>query len=302
MIELGIKSDPIETRYSFDWLFSLMDDLDVRSVQIGSFFELYVLDIRYFEKIKELAFARNIHIKSMFTAHRELGGFFYNDVYMEKAARSMYERFIDVASFLGADYCGSNPGAVHRDQMNKKGNGIACYIKHMKELSFYAREKGLKGLTIEPMSCAAEPPTSVHEIKSMMTELNIFHKLNPSSTVPFYLCGDISHGWAGPDREIIFTNYELFEVASPWMCEFHYKNTDQYFESTFAFSEEEQQRGIIDLRRITQMINEYKHEFPVWPVTGYLETSGPKTGRDYSDKWLAKCLTESIEAIKKSLV
>ena len=213
----------------------------------------------------------------------------------------MYERLIDVASFLGADYCGSNPGAVHRDQMGKKPDGIACYLKHMKELSFYAYAKGLKGLTIEPMSCAAEPPTSIEEIRMMMTELNNFHLENLGSTVPFYLCGDISHGWAGAEREIITTNYELFEVAIPWMCEFHYKNTDQYFESTFGFSEEEQLRGIVDLNRVAQLIIENQQRFPVWPVTGYLEISGPKTGRDYSDKWLAKCLTESINSIRGSL-
>ena len=301
MIELGIKSDPIETRYSFVWLFSLMNDLDVRAVQIGSFFELYVLDMRYFEKIKDLAVKNNIHIKSMFTAHRELGGFFYDDVYMEKAARSMYERLIDVASFLGTDYCGSNPGAIYRDQMQHKSKGIDCYIKHMKELSFYACEKGLKGLTIEPMSCMAEPPTSIDEISQMMNELNDFHKQNPDDTVPFYLCGDISHGWAGPDRQIIQSNLELFEAALPWMCEFHYKNTDKFYESTFGFSREEQEYGIVDLSWVRQTVEERKDSLPVAPITGYLEIGGPKTGRDYSDRWLEKALSESVASIKKSL-
>ena len=302
MIEFGIKSDPIETRYSFEWLFSLMDDLDVRMVQIGSFFELYVLDLRYFEKIRNLAFKKNIHLKSMFTAHRELGGFFYDDVYMEKSARLMYERLIDVASFLGVDYCGSNPGAVYRDRMGTKAKGIAGYLRHMKELSLYAKEKGLKGLTIEPMSCMAEPPSSGEEIREMMTELNNFYKKNRDAAVPFFLCGDTSHGLADSDRKVLHTNYELFEVGLPWMCEFHYKNTDRYFESTFGFSEEEQQRGIVDLEHIRQIIARNKQVLSECPITGYLEISGPKIGRDYSDKWLGKHLTESVEAIRKSLL
>jgi hypothetical protein len=301
MIELGIKSDPIETRYSFDWLFGLMNDLDVRNVQIGSFFELYSLDLRYFDKVKYQAEANNIHMKSMFTAHRELGGFFYNDIYMEKAARAMYERYIDVAACLGVDYCGSNPGAIYRNRMEDKQIGITCYIKHMKELSCIAKEKGLKGLTIEPMSCEAEPPTSGAEMKSMMTELNDFHNQHPDSSVAFYFCGDISHGWAGPDREVIASNYELFEAGLPWMCEFHYKNTDKFFESTFGFSETEQAKGIVDLKRISEIIANNQSTIPVKPITGYLEISGPKTGRDYSDQWLAKSLTESIEAIKRNL-
>lgn len=301
MIELGIKSDPIETRYSFEWLFGLMDDLDVRAVQIGSFCELYVLDERYFEKTRKLAFGKNIQIRSIFTAHRELGGFFYDDRYMEKAARSMYERLIDVAAVLGVDYCGSNPGAVYRDKMSTKNKGIACFLKHMKELSGYAKEKGLKGLTIEPMSCMAEPPASKMEITRMMTELNDFHLQNRHSTLPFYLCSDTSHGLAGQDKEIISTNYELFETALPWMCEFHYKNTDHCFESTFGFSQEEIQEGIVNLDRIKYIIKENQSKLPVWPVTGYLEINGPKLGRDYSDKWLKGQLSESIVSIKKNL-
>lgn len=301
MIEIGIKSDPIQTRYSFDWLFNLMNDLELTAVQIGSFIELYTIDIQYFEKIKNSAVKKNIHLRSMFTAHRELGGFFYHDPHMEKVARKMYERYIDVASFLGVDYCGSNPGAVYRDQMENKAEGIACYMKHMKELSSYAYEKGLKGLTIEPMSCAAEPPTSKDEIVQMMNDLNLYHRQNPENTVPFFLCGDISHGWAGPDKEIISSNYALFETGLPWMCEFHYKNTDEFYHSTFGFSKSEQQKGIVDLNRVRQIIQDHQSLLPVLPVTGYLEISGPKTGRDYSDRLLAEQLTESIEAIKESL-
>lgn len=270
-------------------------------MQIGSFFELYAVDLSYFEHIKELADKKNIHLKSLFTAHRELGGFFYNNVFMEKTARKMYERFIDVASFLGVDYCGSNPGSVYRDQMESKARGIQCYMKHMKELSCYAFDKGLKALTIEPMSCGAEPPTSKEEIVQMMNELNHYHQQNSENTVPFYLCGDISHGWAGPDKNIIYSNYELFETGFPWMCEFHYKNTDRYYNSTFGFSKSEQRKGIINLNLVRKIVNDNLHLFPILPVTGYLEINGPKIGRDYSDRLLAKHLIESIEAIKKSL-
>ncbi len=300
MIELGVKSDPIETRYSFEWLFNLMNEMGLSVVQMGSFPELYTVDLQWFDHVKDLADKKNIHLKSLFTAHRELGGFFYHNIYMEEAARKMYERFIDVASHLGADYCGSNPGAVYRDRMESKELGIQCYIKHMKELSCYAYERGLKGLTIEPMSCAAEPPTSREEIIQMMTELNGYHQQNLTNTVPFYLCGDISHGWAGPDKEIIASNYELFKTGLPWMCEFHYKNTDRYYHSTFGFSKPEQQDGIVDLRLVRKIIQENLHLLPVLPVTGYLEISGPKTGRDYSDRLLAKNLKESVEAIKES--
>ena len=38
-LQLGIKTDPIEYRYSYDWLFRLLAEEGIRQVQLGSFFE-----------------------------------------------------------------------------------------------------------------------------------------------------------------------------------------------------------------------------------------------------------------------
>jgi hypothetical protein len=42
-IELGIKSDPVEYRYSYEWLFRIMEQENVTHLQLGTFFELYQL-------------------------------------------------------------------------------------------------------------------------------------------------------------------------------------------------------------------------------------------------------------------
>jgi len=49
-----------------------------------------------------------------------VGGFFTGDPRMERVARHNYETLIRVASLLGVDFAGSNPGAVYRDHMEKK--------------------------------------------------------------------------------------------------------------------------------------------------------------------------------------
>ena len=54
-IQLGIKSDPIHYRYSYDWLFHLMKELDCRYLQLGSFPELYHLADGFFLSLKERA-------------------------------------------------------------------------------------------------------------------------------------------------------------------------------------------------------------------------------------------------------
>ncbi len=299
MISLGIKSDPVETRYSYSWLFDIAADEKIPFIQLGSFFELYSLADGYFFDLRTLADQKKVRIKSIFTAHRELGGFFYDNPYMEKVARTQYERLIHVASVLGVDYCGSNPGAVYRDHPETKDRGIERYLLHMKELMHLAREKGLKGLTIEPMSSMAEPPTTPDEIDHMIGELRSYHRKNQTNTAPVYLCGDISHGLADPEYQIRHTNTELFRQGIPYMAEFHFKNTDSIFNSTFGFSNMEMKKGIIDLHEIKKILNENRDKVPVEDMVGYLEISGPKVGRDYSDPLLENSIRESLRAIRQ---
>jgi ribulose-phosphate 3-epimerase len=298
MILLGIKTDPIQTRYTYSWLFDILSDENINNIQLGSFFELYHLEDAYFIELRELADRKNLRFKSVFTAHRELGGFFYDNSYMERVARINYEKLIHVASLLGADYCGSNPGAVYRDQMESKEKGMNRYLRHLKELMHLASEKKLKGLTIEPMSSLAEPPSTPEEIFHMMEELNSYHEKNRDKTVPVYLCGDISHGLVDVDYQVIYSNTEIFRSGIPYLAEFHFKNTDSIFQSTFGFSEEEKKRGIINLEEICNLLEQNRDILPVQDLVGYLEINGPKVVRDYSDALLEKAIRESLQALK----
>ncbi|QLE02064.1 hypothetical protein HX109_11045 [Galbibacter sp. BG1] len=299
MIKLGVKSDPILYRYSFDWLFELMAQEDIHFLQLGSFFELYQLDDDYFLDLRKKAESYNIEIKSVFTAHRELGGFFTGNANLEKIARKNYERLIEVAGLVGASYCGSNPGAVYRDHDDNKKEGIHSYLTHMKELSKVAKNNGLKALTIEPMSSLFEPPTTPEEIDLFINDLSGYHLKNQDTTVPTYLCGDISHGLADSSKDIIHKNLDLFEHGISKMAEFHFKNTDEFFHSTFGFSAIEQQKGIIDLENINKICEKHKDSWPVEEVIGYLEINGPKLGRDYTDNLLGEALTTSLKELKK---
>ncbi|MFP4443298.1 MAG: hypothetical protein ACLFST_09275 [Spirochaetia bacterium] len=296
-LKLGIKSDPIEYRYSFEWLFRFMRDRGIRYLQLGSFFELYTLDLAFFSELRESAEKFNIRIKSCFTAHRELGGFFTGNRFMEACARRNYEEYIRKAAVLGADYCGSNPGAVYRDKPKGKEDGIRCYLEHMGELLALAKAEGLKGLTIEPMSSQYEPPSLPEEIISMVTDLGFRYRKNPDQLVPPYLCGDISHGIPGKDGTILFSHLELFELSIPFLAEFHLKNTDTSYHSTFGFSKDEQKRGIVDLREIAELIDKNREKFPVEEVVAYLELGGPKLGRDDTDYQLERMLDDSLQSI-----
>lgn len=294
---IGFKTDPIEYRYSFEWLFSLMREYGVQLLQYGSSVETYSVRDEYFKELRNTAEQYGIRFWSCFTAHRELGGFFTGNRYLKEAAEENHRRLIEAAGLLGAEYAGSNPGSVYRDRPQEKNKGLRRYFDHMKSMSVYAKGKGLKGLTIEPMSCLSEPPSVPGEITTMMDELAQWQQDHQENAVPFYLCGDVSHGVADVNRRVVHGNMDLFRMEIPYMTEFHIKNTDPIFSSTFGFSREEKDRGIVDLDQIMGMVTDNRNRFPVDRLVGHLELSGPKLGRDYSDHLLEQIVRTSLEAI-----
>ena len=298
-LHLGIKSDPIEYRYSFPWLFRLMAEEGVTRLQLGSFFEVYQLPDCYFQRLKKQADDFGIEIPSLFTAHRELGGFFREDPEWEGVARRNFERFIEVGALLGATSVGSNPGAVPRDLMGLKGEGIRRYVRHMKELMHFAKSRGVEWLTVEPMSCIAEPPTLPDEIAAMGAELTAYHQANPLTTSQVGYCTDIAHGYIDLQGETKYDHVALFDATLPWLHEVHLKNTDNRFHSTFGFGSAELDKGIVDVAFFRDRLLANAGRIPVDELTGYLEIGGPKLGRDYTDCQLGEQLRVSIRHLRE---
>ncbi len=301
-LNLGVKTDPIEYRYSFPWLFRLLADEGIHLVQLGTWFELYQLPDEFFINLRREAEDYGIRIDSMFTAHRELGGFFRNEAGFEQVARRNFERLIEVGSLLGATSVGSNPGAVLRDQMGTKADGVNCYIRHMKELMHFAHDRGVKWLTIEPMSCLAEPPTLPDEVADMGRELSQYHHQHAESTAAIGYCADIAHGYINQQDNIDYDHVQLFEATYPWLYEVHLKNTDARFNSTFGFGPDERNKGIVDVPRFRELLKKNANKLPVQEMTGYLEIGGPKLGRDYSDHQLADQLRSSLRYLKETFL
>jgi len=298
-LQLGVKTDPVEYRFSYEWLFRLLAEEGVRHVQLGTFFEIYQLPDDYFHRLRRRADDLGIQVHSVFTAHRELGGFFIDEPGWEAAARRSYERLIEVGALVGARSVGSNPGAVYRDRMGTKKRGVACYLRHMKELMGFAHQQGVEWLTIEPMSCLAEPPTLPDEIRSMADELDAYHRQHSESTARIGYCTDVAHAFADRDFRLAHDHLELLEATLPYLVEVHLKNTDPQYRSTFGFSAAEREAGIIEIEPVRQLLLSHAERIPVDPLIGYLEVGGPKLGRDYSDKDLADQLRQSIRYLKE---
>lgn len=295
-VELGIKSDPVLYRYSFDWLFDLMSELEVPHLQLGSWTEMYWLPDRSFERLRSSATSRGVSITSCFTSLRELGGLLSSDPDLQAVAAERYKRLIDIGAIVGARSVGSNPGAILRDRMEEKPAAIERYLTAMEEIRLYAERAGIEVLTLETMSSIAEPPTTKDEITYFMERLNP----EPSSpSVPIYICSDVSHGYADDTGTAVQSNLELFEHAIPWTWEIHLKNTDSRFHSTFGFGSEP---GIVDLGEIARLISSHAGAFPTDRLIAYLELPGPKLGRDYADNQLESQFRSSFGAIHREFV
>jgi ribulose-phosphate 3-epimerase len=300
-LDVGVKTDPIEYRYSFDWLFRILAEEKIRHVQLGTFFEIYQLPDEYFRDLRRRAEDHGLSITSIFTAHRELGGFFRDDgPGWETVARRNFQRLLEIGHLVGASCVGSNPGAVLRDRMGTKSAGLATYVKHFKELMHVAADLGIDWLTIEPMSCLAEPPTLPSEMQSLGAELAAYHAAHPKNTAKPGYCVDVAHGYADATKKIIFDNMQLLEAALPHTCEIHLKNTDKLFNSTFGFSPAERERGIVKVPDVRDFLLARAAALPVQTLIGYLEIGGPKTGRDYSDCELEQALRVSLRHIKET--
>ena len=101
-LHLGVKTDPVEYRYSYEWLFRLMAEEGVHHAQLGSFFELSQLPDEYFVELRRQAERYGVAISSVFTTHRELGGFLRREIGWEAVARRTIERYNQVGAGLGA--------------------------------------------------------------------------------------------------------------------------------------------------------------------------------------------------------
>lgn len=298
-LQLGVKTDPTQYRFSYPWLFRLLAEEEIRYVQLGTFFEIYRLPDEYFLRLRREAEDLGVRIHSIFTAHRELGGFLVDEPGWEAVARRSFERLIEVGSLVGARSVGSNPGAVYRDRMGTKRRGVECYVQHMKELMEFAQQQGVPWLVIEPMSCLAEPPTLPDEIRDLAEELTAWHNQHPDTTARVGYCTDVAHAYADGDLTLRHDHLETLEATLPHLYEVHLKNTDAEYSSTFGFSAEQREAGIIEIEPIRKMLLARAETIPVDQVVGYLEIGGPKLGRDYSDKELAEELRASLDYLKK---
>jgi ribulose-phosphate 3-epimerase len=180
--------------------------------------------------------------------------------------------------------------------MDTKAAGLLRYIEATKGLLEYAGQVGLPFVLAEPMSALAEPPTLPEEIRSVGEVLAGYAAAQ--GTARYGYCVDVAHGYADADGVVRCDNMQLFEATFPWLQCIHLKNTDARFDATFGFTEAERERGNINIPLVRGLLLRNAELLPVEEVVGYIEISGPKLGRDYSDRQLEASLRESLRYLQ----
>jgi ribulose-phosphate 3-epimerase len=134
----------------------------------------------------------------------------------------------------------------------------------------------------------------------MADELSSWHDRHPDGTARVGYCTDVAHAYVDGNSTVRTDHLEMLEATLPYLYELHLKNTDARYSSTFGFSPQERQAGIIQIEPVRRLLLSRAETIPVDRLVGYLELGGPKLGRDYSDKELEGQLRASLGYLKET--
>ncbi len=93
---------------------------------------------------------------------------------------------------------------------------------------------------------------------------------------------------------------QILDASLPYLRELHLKNTDARFEEVLGFSPAEREKGIVEIQQVRDHLLANAPRLPTAKLIGYLEITGPKTGRDYSDWKLEEQLRGSLRYLRET--
>ena len=144
------------------------------------------------KKINKNCLKNKISITSTFTGtFTRVNHLAHPDKDMQKIWINWFKKYTDISIDLGATSMGSHFGIfTWNDLMNKKllTQRKKQNIEAWCEIAAYAKKKGLKFISWEPMSIKREQGETIKSAKKL-------HDLiNKRSSLPFKICFDVDHG------------------------------------------------------------------------------------------------------------
>jgi sugar phosphate isomerase/epimerase len=144
------------------------------------------------DKIRSLCSKYGVSIEHTFTsAFTRVNHFSHPDPQIREYWVEWFSRFVDISVQLGAESVGSHLGilSVHDLQhANRRELIFQETVKNWRRIAIYAKKKGVKYLSWEPMSIAREYGETLAEAH------RIQKALNEDIALPMKVCLDVDHG------------------------------------------------------------------------------------------------------------
>ena len=143
-------------------------------------------------RIKNSCEKNSIEIRSAFTgAFTRVNHLAHPDKEVRDYWIEWFKRYVDLAIELGASSMGSHMGIfTMKDNLDpvKREERSHQNIENWHEIAKYAKEKGLKYITWEPMSISREQGETIEETRRLQK------MINTNAPIPFKICLDVDHG------------------------------------------------------------------------------------------------------------
>jgi len=299
-INLGVNLSFVGTRWvkPEEWTRIVAEDLKVKYVQFFSdildpIFTPLNLREKTCDKIKKLCQRYGIIIQSSFSGAIPhcLNLLFHPDKEMRDASVKWFENGIEDTLRMGSFGYGSFFGALPQKSLlnnEEKDSLIEEFLSKWHYLSKVGKEKGLKFMLFEPMSCRREIPSTISETKWW------YKKLNEVSDLPVHLLIDVGHGNVNSSERKDADPYAWLKEFSKETLVIHLQQTDRLTSKHWPFTREYNQKGVIDAKRIIKIFQDRERE-----IYFFIEISYPPF--EPFDEMILDHLKESVDYWKNAL-
>jgi len=290
---LGINTGFAVNRYSEpeEWLRIVGNELELRIVQLTA--DMLNVDLpgavvaNQVKRILKACQLYDVKISSTFTgAFTRVNHLAHPDKEIREHWIAWFKKFVDLSVDLGSDSMGSHFGIfTHKDNNNpiereiRRKQNIDCWH----EVASYAKHKGLKFLTWEPMSISREQGEIINEARKLQSDVNI------NSPLPFKMCLDVDHGDLSsndPRDTNPYSWLEEFAAISPLV---HLKQSHLNKSGHWPFTAEHNKIGRIQPDKVIKTLLDNKND----EVDLILELSFRE--REPEDSSVIEVLKESVQ-------
>ncbi len=255
-LTLGINTGFATNRFPEpeEWARIVAQELKLHSVQLvadllNPFWPAAVVEAEV-ARIQEATARYGVAIHSLMTStYTRVNHLMHPHPETRQAWSDWFTRFADLAVCLGAEAIGSHFGILSvRDVHDpvRYRQRLDEAVRRWQELSFYARDVGLKYLYFETMSIPREMGHTIASARELLG------RVNEHAGVPMFYCLDIGHAPHPDERDPYLWLRELGRDARI----VHLQQTEAGHSRHWPFTPPYNAQGIIDPARVVQILCE----------------------------------------------